>query len=126
MRALVLAFAALAVSISPVFADGMLAGSFSCQRLMVADYAKAGPDDFMPSVLGNFTLDGKGGYVHPTGKGTVALAKDFYRFMEGPMKGVIAVARKDAKGKVYLHVDKEIIEMPKAQPRELDVLCIKS
>ena len=126
MRSLALAFAALAVSASPVFADGMLAGSFSCQRLMVADYAKASPTDFMPSVLGNFTLDGKGGYVHPTGKGTVTLSREFYRFMDGPMKGVIAVARKDVKGKVYLHVDKEIIEMPKAKPGELDVLCFKS
>jgi hypothetical protein len=123
MRSFVVLFAPFLVS-TAAYAAGMPSGAFECQRLMSADFAKAGPDDFMPSVLGSFTLDGKGGYVHPTGTGTVAPSKSFVRFMSGPMKGVIAVQRTDAKGKPYFHIDKEIVEMPKAQPRELDVVCV--
>lgn len=124
MRSLAVSFAVLLVS-TVALADGLPTGSFSCERLMAASYTGSGPDDFMPSVLGSFTLDAKGGYVHPQGNGTVALSKDMIRFMDGPMKGVIAVPRKDAKGNTYLHIDKEIIEMPKDQPRQFDVLCVK-
>jgi hypothetical protein len=126
MRSLAVSFAAVLISTAVAGAAGMPNGAFTCQRFMAADYAKSAPGDFMPSVLGTFTLDGKGGYVHPTGKGTVALTKDFYRFMDGPMKGVIGVLRKDAKGRIFFHIDKEIIEMPKTQPREFDVVCTKT
>ncbi len=125
MRALSVSVAAALLS-TAAHAAGMPAGSFTCERMMVSDYSKAGPNDFLPSVLGSFTIDAKGGYVHHDGKGTVAVSKDLVRFMDGPMKGIIAVQRTNAKGKTYLHIDKEIIEMPKAQPRELDVLCVKS
>lgn len=123
MRATALIFSVAVLMATGALADEMPSGSFTCQRLMTADFAKAGPGDFLPSVLGSFTLDGKGGYVHPTGKGTFAISKDMIRFMDGPMKGVIAVPRTNAKGKLYLHIDQNIIEMPKAQPVALDVVC---
>jgi len=112
-------FAAAAVSAA------MPSGAFSCQRLMAEEFAGATQDDFIPSVMGTFTLDGAGGYVHPTGAGKVVLDKGLLRFTEGTMKGTVGAARTDTKGRAYILIDKEITDPPQALPRRFDVVCYK-
>lgn len=114
------AAAALAAAMS-----AMPAGTFTCERLMAQSFEGAGEGDFVPSVLGTFTLDGKGGYIHPDGTGKLVLDKGLLRFTEGTMRGIVAVERKDAKGRVYLLIDKSITDPPGAAPRYLDAVCYK-
>lgn len=82
-----------------------------------------GEAQFMPSVMGDFTLDGKGGYSHVQGDGKVALDKGLLRFTSGAMMGTVGVLRKDAAGREYLHVDKSINGRPESAPRAFDLVC---
>jgi hypothetical protein len=113
-------FAAAAISAA------IPSGSFTCQRLMAEKFDAASTNDFIPSVLGTFTLDGAGGYVHPEGSGKVVLEKGLLRFTEGTMKGIVAAQHTDAKGRAYLLIDKSIVEAPQAAPHYLDAVCYKA
>lgn len=104
----------------------MPSATFSCRRLLVDEFEGASADDFLPSVLGTFTLDGKGGYVHPDGAGKVVLDKGLLRFTEGTMKGVVAAQRADAKGRAYLLIDKSITGPPQPLPHRFDAVCYKT
>jgi len=102
-----------------------LAASYHCERLMAGTLD--GVPSFVPSVLGDFTLDGKNRYGHDMGGGEVATDKTGLRvFMSGSMKGTVGRLRKDAKGREYFHIDKAIVEPPQALPRELDVVCYRT
>lgn len=113
----------LLVSAMPAFAG--TGATFSCQRLMVESLAGAGPDDFLPSVVGDVTLDGRGGYGHVQGGGKVALDKGLTRFTSGPLMGTVGMLRKDAKGRTYFHIDKSVTDPPRDLPRALDLVCYK-
>lgn len=101
------------------------AAGYHCERLMSAGLgAKA---SFMPSVMGDFTLDGHGDYGHVRGGGVVAIdVKGIYRFASGAMKGTVGRLRKDAKGREYFHIDKSITDPPQDAPRELDLVCYRT
>jgi hypothetical protein len=120
------AFLAVAAALAAAAPAAMPAGGFTCERLMVESFNGAGEGDYLPSVLGSFTLDGKGGYVHPAGAGRMVLDKGLLRFTEGTMKGIVASQRKDAKGRIYLLIDKSITDPPGAKPRMLDAVCYKT
>jgi hypothetical protein len=82
---------------------------------------------FVPSVMGDFTLDGKGNYGHVQGGGVVAVdVKGVYRFASGAMQGTVGRLRKDAKGREYFHIDKSITDPPQAAPRQLDLVCYRT
>jgi len=123
------AFAAAAVALAaaaPAQPSAFPAGAYTCSRLMADTLDGATKDDFLPSVLGSFTLDGQGDYVHPGGRGRVVRDRDLLRFTGGTMKGIVASERRDAKGRAYLLIDKSIIVAPGREPGNLDAVCYKN
>jgi len=115
-----------AAAVSAAMPAAMPSGSFACQRLMTDTFERAAADDYVPSVLGTLTLDGKGGYSHVQGNGKVVREKAYLRFAAGPAKGVAAAMRIDAKGRVYLLIDRSIVGYPQASPHRLDAVCYKT
>lgn len=114
-------FVSLMILLGTLAAGAAPAATYHCTILMSEKLD--GDAQFMPSVMGDFTLDGKGGYSHVQGDGKVVLDKGWLRFTSGAMMGTVGVLRKDAKGREYLHVDKSINGRPESAPRAFDLVC---
>src|ERR1043165_7609146 len=98
--------AVIAVSAAATFEpDGTTpAGTFMCS-LLGADKYTGADGELMPSMLGDVTLDGRGGYTQTMGGGTVAWSDNALHFTTGEMSGTVAAVRQNAKGQRYLLID---------------------
>jgi hypothetical protein len=118
-------FVALAAASSPASADyGMPSGTFTCTLLMAQRLTGTSADEFVPSILGTTTLDGRGGYVRREGGvGSVAVEGGHLKFTSGEMAGIVAVWKRDPRGRSYLHIDGEVSTPPSGDPKPADFVC---
>src|SRR5689334_10649379 len=125
MFGVVWAAAMIAVSAVSFQADGTTpAGTFSC-NLLAADKYDGADGELTLSMLGDVTLDGKGGYSQGVAAGTVAWADNALRFTSGAMSGTVAAVRQDMKGHRYLHIDSTMMNEPTGQPKFGDHICLE-
>jgi hypothetical protein len=105
----------------------MPAGTYRCQRLMAETLDGAGPDDFLPTVVGTITFTGKDVYKHAEGNGLVASDRNgVLHLASGGLQGTLGALRKDPKGREYFLIDKSITDPPGAAARKLDVVCYRN
>jgi hypothetical protein len=104
-------------------ADSMPAGSFTCQVLMVNRLTGTGSDQFVPSVLGTFSFDGRGGYTRQGRTGAVTVQGSQITFISGEAQGIVAVLKTDPRGRRYLHIDGEVTVPPAGDPKQADFVC---
>ena len=117
--------AVIAVSAVSFEADGTTpAGTFSC-NLLAADKYDGADGELTPSILGDVTLDGRGGYTQGIGAGTVAWAENSLQFTTGNMSGTVAAVRQDMKGHRYLHIDSTVMNAPAGDPKFGDHVCLE-
>lgn len=118
--------AVLAVSAGVFQADGTTpAGTFSCNTLAADSYTGA-DGELTPSVLGDVTLDGNGGYTQGASSGQVAMkSANGLHFTSGGMGGTVAVMRQDGHGHRYLHIDSVLMNAPAGDPKFGDNICIE-
>jgi hypothetical protein len=100
------------------------AGTFSC-NLLAADKYDGADGELTPSILGELTLDGRGGYSQGVAVGTVAWADNALRFTTGDMSGTVAAVRQDLKGHRYLHIDSTVMNPPTGEPKFGDHICLE-
>ncbi|MBI1212517.1 MAG: hypothetical protein GC190_13720 [Alphaproteobacteria bacterium] len=125
MFAVTWAAAVIAVSAVSFEADGTTpAGTFSC-NLLAAEKYDGGDGELTGSILGDITLDGKGGYTQGASSGTVAWADNALHFTSGAMSGTVAAVRQDGQGHRYLHIDSTVMNPPEGDPKFGDHLCME-
>jgi hypothetical protein len=117
---------ALVISASSAFIpEGTTpAGTFACS-LVSSDSFDGNTDGMIVSSLGEFTLDGNGGYTHGAGVGNVAWKNGGMHFTSGDMSGTVAVVRRDKKGRRYLHIDGTLMTEPAGEPKFGDQVCVE-
>ena len=103
---------------------GMPTGTFTCTLLMSPSLTGSATDQFVTSVLGTTTLDGNGGYVRREGgNGAVTSSNGVLRFTSGELEGIVAVPKRDPRGRSYLHIDGQVSEPPAGDPKPADFVC---
>ena len=117
--------AVVAVSAVSFQADGTTpAGTFSCS-LLAADKYDGADGELTASILGDITLDGRGGYNQGTSSGAVAWIENGLHFTSGQMSGTVAAVRQDVKGRRFLHIDSTVMNAPAGDPKFGDHICIE-
>jgi hypothetical protein len=125
MLAVIWAALAVNAATASLSAEGTTpAGTFACGLLSAESY-DGSPDSLIPSVFGEVTLDGIGGYAQATGGGMVAWKRNGLHFTSGEMSGTVAQMRQDAKGRRFLHIDSTVMNEPAGDPKFGDHICVE-
>lgn len=103
----------------------MPSGTFTCRVLLAPSLTGTSDDEFRPSVLGTFSLNGYGGYTREGKSGSVEEQGSQIRFTSGEMQDIVAVAKYDPYGRSYLHIDGEVTSPPYGPPKGADFVCYK-
>jgi hypothetical protein len=125
MRGLFFFAAVSALALGSTSAFAMPSGTFFCRVLFAPALTGTSSDQFKPSVIGTFSLNGYGGYTREGRSGSVVEQGNQLKFTSGDMQDFIAVAKYDPQGRSYLHIDSNITTPPWGDPKLVDVVCYK-